>query len=97
MFRLLGSLVEEQLEYSVKRAISPLAPYLKKLVGGVVTVILASGVALFGLMFLAVAVFFSLAESLAAYAAPATWVGGGLLVTAVLLTVIGAQQLRSPK
>ncbi|CAN5194687.1 hypothetical protein BH11PAT4_BH11PAT4_6000 [soil metagenome] len=97
MLRFLGSLVEDQLEYSVKRAISPLAPYLKKLVGGAVVVILASGMALFGLLFLAVAVFFSLAETLTAYAAPATWVGGGLLAIAVLLTVVGAQQLRSPR
>lgn len=97
MFKLIGSLLEEQIEYSVKRAISPLAPYLKRLTSGVVLILIAGGISLFGFLFILVSLFFSLTDTLAAYAVPALWTSASCFGLTVLLAVISSSLLKRPR
>ncbi len=97
MFKFFGALLEEQIEYSVKRAVSPLAPYLKKLAAGVVLILIAGGISLFGFLFLLVALFFSLTDNLTLYAVPALWTAASCLGTGILLSVFAGSFLKRPR
>jgi hypothetical protein len=94
LFSLLSGQVANTIERQLKGALSPVAPYLKKLGVGVALLLVSSGVWLLGLLFLLIGLFLSI-SGLGHYVA-ALWTGVVALFLALLLTLFGILQLRRP-
>lgn len=97
MFRLLMALLEDRIEYSVKRAVSPLAPYLKRVASGLIFFALACVSLSLALLFSAMGLFFILADSLNVFAPPALWISLGAFLLALVFLASGLGRLKKPR
>lgn len=96
MFASLKELVKSELERTLKEALRPVGPYLRKL--GVGSIVLSSSIISFGfvLLFLFVALFLHLAEY-GNLSTAALWTAGTAFLWGTLAAVIGASLLRPPR
>ncbi len=96
LFSLLGSFVEAEAEHALKRAISPLPAYLRKVAFGVTIAIIGGlGIAV-AILFLLVAFFLSLSnyDTLATAALWTSLLSAGV---GILIAGVGFSLLRKPR
>ncbi|MEI6478322.1 MAG: hypothetical protein WCO52_05050 [bacterium] len=84
-----------QIEDSIKEAISPLAPYLRRLAFGTVIVLLATPALVLCLLALVGAVFLAFAGL--PYVAASLWTALVCFGAGIVLALIGAMLLKSPR
>lgn len=96
MIDLILDTVIEQVQRALKLALQPIAPYLRKLGGGLVVLLLSTFLWALSLFALAVSLFCKLANLLV-YVAPALYVCLAAALCGLLLVGIGSNLLRRPR
>ena len=95
-FNRLAALFGERINREIKAALSPVAPYLRKLSLGMLVIVLSFGLWLLGLLFLLISLFVYLG-GLDAYFHPALWTSLISFLLGLLTVMGGLKLLRRPR
>lgn len=96
MIDLIFDTLIETAQQGIKHILRPVAPYLRKLGGGLIVLLLSTFLWALSLFSLAVALFCKL-SGLLLYVGPALYVFLAAALCGLLLVVIGSQLLRRPR